>query len=208
MPQKETSAVATVTAARAPRPVTTREHLHGLDSHLLELHGDRSRLDDPADFGGIGWLDDTAVTVIATDKGHDLTERLQTHFGSPEPWGYRQALRLMKQAAKLLRPIDSLINTPGAVPGKEAEDNGTGAAIADLLDSCADLHTPILAILVGEGGTGGALALAFGDEVWMTDKSMYSILTPEGFAAILWKDSSRAQEAAEDLTLTPRDLLE
>ncbi len=205
--QKETSAYATVQAARAPRPYTTRELINGLVANFHELHGDRSSHDDPAVIGGIGWLDDQAVTVIATDKGNDLTERLQTHFGSPEPWGYRKALRLMKQAAKFHRPIVTLINTPGAYPGKEAEANGQGAAIADLLVTCADLPTPILAILVGEGGSGGALALAFGDEVWMTDKSMYSILSPEGFAAILWKDSSRAKEAAEVMQLTPRDLL-
>lgn len=207
MPKKETSAYATVQAARAPRPYTTRELINGLVTNFHELHGDRSSHDDPAVIGGIGWLDDQAVTVIATDKGNDLTERLQTHFGSPEPWGYRKALRLMKQAAKFHRPIVTLINTPGAYPGKEAEANGQGAAIADLLVTCADLPTPILAILVGEGGSGGALALAFGDEVWMTDKSMYSILSPEGFAAILWKDSSRAKEAAEVMQLTPRDLL-
>lgn len=207
MPKKETSAYATVQAARAPRPYTTRELINGLVTNFHELHGDRSSHDDPAVIGGIGWLDDQAATVIATDKGNDLTERLQTHFGSPEPWGYRKALRLMKQAAKFHRPIVTLINTPGAYPGKEAEANGQGAAIADLLVTCADLPTPILAVLVGEGGSGGALALAFGDEVWMTDKSMYSILSPEGFAAILWKDSSRAKEAAEVMQLTPRDLL-
>ena len=207
MTDKETLAYETVQAARAPRPYRTRELINGLVTNFHEFHGDRSSHDDPAVIGGIGWLDQQAVTVIATDKGQDLTERLQTHFGSPEPWGYRKALRLMKQAAKFHRPIVTLINTPGAYPGKEAEANGQGAAIADLLSTCADLPTPILAILIGEGGSGGALALAFGDEVWMTDKSMYSILSPEGFAAILWKDASRAKEAAAVMQLTPQDLL-
>ncbi|MHA3065025.1 carboxyl transferase domain-containing protein [Lacticaseibacillus saniviri] len=203
-----TRAYEVVQAAREERPYTTQELIDGLVTDFQSFHGDRNHSDDPAMIGGIGWLDDTPVTIIATDKGATLKTRLATHFGSPEPWGYRKAERLMKQAAKFNRPIITLINTPGAYPGQEAEANGQGEAIASLLLTASLLPVPIVSVLVGEGGSGGALALALGDQVWMTDKSMYAILSPEGFASILWKDSKRAQEAAEVMQLTPDALFE
>lgn len=174
---------------------------------FIRLHGDRLRGDDPAIIGGIGMLESMPVTVIATNKGQTLPERLATHGGSPEPWGYRQALRLMQQAEKFHRPVLTLIDTPGAYPGKDAEDNGQAAAIAELLQASATLATPMIAVITGEAGSGGALALACGDEVWMTSESMYAILSPEGFASILFKDVTRASEAAALMKLTPDELL-
>lgn len=197
----------TVQSARAPRPYTIRELIAGLVTDFTELHGDRVSGDDAAIIGGIGRLAGRPVTVIATDKGTTLSERLDTHFGSPEPWGYRKAERLMLQAAKFNRPVVTLINTPGAYPGQDAEEGGQGTAIAHLLMVAATLPVPILSVIIGEGGSGGALALALGDEVWMTDQSMYAILSPEGFATILWKDVSRAAEAAAVMGLTPDELL-
>lgn len=198
----------TVQAARAPRPYTVRELIEGLVTDFTELHGDRASGDDAAIIGGVGRLDDQPVTIIATEKGATLPERLATHFGSPEPWGYRKAERLMMQAAKFNRPIVTLINTPGAYPGQDAEEGGQGTAIAHLLMVAATLPVPILSIIIGEGGSGGALALALGDEVWTTNQSMYAILSPEGFATILWKDVSRAADAAEVMGLTPEALLD
>ncbi len=197
-----------VQAARAARPYTTRLLINGIVTDFQELHGDRVHGDDDAVIGGIGWLDQQPLTVIATTKGATPAEHLTTHGGSPEPWGYRKALRLMQQAAKFHRPILTLIDTPGAFPGKEAEDNGQGAAIADLLLASATLPVPMIAVLVGEGGSGGALALAGGDQVWMTDHSMYAILSPEGFATILYKDVTQAAVVAEQMGLTPEALLE
>ena len=197
-----------VQAARAVRPYTTRMLINGIVDDFQELHGDRRHGEDSAIIGGIGWLDQQPITVIATTKGETLADHLATHGGSPEPWGYRKALRLMQQAAKFHRPVVTLIDTPGAFPGKEAEDNGQGAAIADLLLASATLATPMIAVLVGEGGSGGALALASGDQVWMTDKSMYAILSPEGFATILYKDVTQASVVAEQMGLTPTALLE
>lgn len=196
-----------VQAARAPRPYTTKQLIAGIISDFQECHGDRVHGDDAAVIGGIGWLDQQPLTVIATTKGETPAEHLATHGGSPEPWGYRKALRLMQQAAKFHRPVLTLIDTPGAFPGKEAEDNGQGAAIADLLVASATLATPMIAVLVGEGGSGGALALACGDQVWMTDHSMYAILSPEGFATILYKDVTKAATVASQMGLTPEALL-
>ncbi|KGO31549.1 acetyl-CoA carboxylase [Oenococcus alcoholitolerans] len=147
------------------------------------------------------------VTLISTQKGHEVKDRLATHFGSPEPWGYRKAVRLMKQAELFHRPVINLINTPGAFPGADAEKGGQGEAIADSIAKMMDLKTPIISLIFGEGGSGGALALASSDQVWMTEKSEYSILSPEGFASILWKDSAKAPQAAEIMGLTPHDLL-
>lgn len=195
-----------VQAARAPRPYTTRTLINGIVRDFQECHGDRVHGDDPAVIGGVGWLDAQPLTVIATTKGETLAARLATHGGCPEPWGYRKALRLMRQAEKFRRPILTLIDTPGAFPGKEAEENGQGAAIADLLVASTTLATPMIAVLVGEGGSGGALAVACGDRVWMTDQSMYAILSPEGFATILYKDVTRAEAAAEVMALTPTEL--
>lgn len=195
-----------VKQARANRH-TAQQLINGICRDFMQLHGDRAHGDDPAIIGGIGWLETLPITVIATNKGQTLPERLATHGGSPEPWGYRQALRLMKQAEKFHRPILTLIDTPGAYPGKDAEDNGQAAAIAELLVTAATLQTPMIAVIVGEGGSGGALALACGDEVWMTAESMYAILSPEGFASILFKDVTKADQAAALMKLTPQELL-
>jgi acetyl-CoA carboxylase carboxyl transferase subunit alpha len=202
-----TDAYANVLAARAPRSYTTRELINELVDGFVQQHGDRHSGDDAAIIGGIGMLAGRAVTVIATNKGADLQERVATHFGGPEPWGYRFAERLMHQAAKFKRPVLTLIDTPGAYPGMDAEAGGQGEAIAHLLLTAARLPVPTLAVITGEGGSGGALALALTDRVWMTNKSIYSILSPEGFATILWKDVTRAQEAAAVMGLTPDELL-
>ncbi|MCM0582376.1 acetyl-CoA carboxylase carboxyl transferase subunit alpha [Weissella diestrammenae] len=183
------------------------ELIQGIFDEFVELHGDRLAGDDPAIIGGIGRLQGQAVTVIAIDKGLDINDKINKRNGSPEPWGYRKALRLMKQAEKFHRPIITLINTPGAFPGKTAEDQGQGAAIAQSILASMSLSVPMIAIIYGEGGSGGALALATTDRLWMFENATYSILSPEGFAAILWKDAKRADEAAEMMGLTANTLL-
>lgn len=201
------NAAAVVAAARSDQKITTKELIQHLFPNFIELHGDRLGTDDPAIVGGLAQFNGQAVTVIATDRGKTVEERMATHFGCPTPGGYRKALRLAKQAAKFHRPVVFLVNTPGAYPGRSAEENGQGAAIASNLLQLGQLATPIITIIFGEGGSGGALALACGDSVWMLENSTYSILSPEGFASILWKDSSRAGEAAAMMQLTPADLL-
>jgi acetyl-CoA carboxylase carboxyl transferase alpha subunit len=197
-----------VAAARDPQKVTGLEIIHSLIDNFMELHGDREHGDDPAIIGGIGLFHGQPVTVITTDKGTGAEERAAKHFGCPTPSGYRKALRLMKAAAKFRRPVITFVNTPGAYPGQSAEENGQGDAIAQNLLEISRLKTPVLTVILGEGGSGGALALACGDAVWMLENSTYSILSPEGFAAILWKDQRRSNEAAELMRLTPPDLLD
>lgn len=175
---------------------------------FIELHGDRRFADDPAVIGGIATLGGRAVTVIAIEKGSDTKDKVYRNFGSPNPEGYRKALRLMKQAEKFQRPVICFVDTPGAFCGIEAEERGQGEAIARNLWELAGLKTPVLSIVTGEGGSGGALALAAGDQVWMLENSIYSILSPEGFASILWKDSTKAKEAAAVMKLTASDLYE
>lgn len=175
---------------------------------FIELHGDRRFADDPAVIGGIATLGGRAVTVIAIEKGADTKDKVYRNFGSPNPEGYRKALRLMKQAEKFHRPVICFVDTPGAFCGIEAEERGQGEAIARNLWELAGLKTPVLSIVTGEGGSGGALALAAGDQVWMLENSIYSILSPEGFASILWKDSTKAKEAAAVMKLTASDLYE
>ena len=175
---------------------------------FIELHGDRRFADDPAVIGGIATLGGRAVTVIAIEKGADTKDKVYRNFGSPNPEGYRKALRLMKQAEKFQRPVICFVDTPGAFCGIEAEERGQGEAIARNLWELAGLKTPVLSIVTGEGGSGGALALAAGDQVWMLENSIYSILSPEGFASILWKDSTKAKEAAAVMKLTASDLYE
>ncbi len=172
----------------------------------MEAHGDRSFRDDPAIIGGIGFLDGQPVTVIADHKGKDIKECQMRNYGMPMPEGYRKALRLMKQAEKFHRPIISFVNTSGAFPGIEAEERGQGEAIAHNLKEMAALKVPVLCIFIGEGGSGGALATGLGNEVWMLENATYSILSPEGFASILWKDSGRAKEASEVMRITAQDL--
>ncbi|MGX6970276.1 acetyl-CoA carboxylase carboxyl transferase subunit alpha [Vagococcus bubulae] len=195
-----------VQLARDSKRLTTRELIDGLVDGFIECHGDRYYGDDKAIVGGIGFIEKIPVTVIGIQKGQTLEENVQTKFGSPTPEGYRKALRLMKQAEKFKRPIMTLVNTPGAFCGIEAEERGEGEAIAKNLYEMSQLQVPILSILTGEGGSGGALALAVANDVWMLENSIYSILSPEGFASILWKDSSRASEAAEIMKLTAPDL--
>lgn len=204
--KRELTAAQTVKAAREDR-YTARQLIDGIVTDFFELHGDRQSYDDPAIIGGIGMLNETPVTIIAIDKGLEFADKVQKHNGSPLPSGYRKAQRLMAQAAKFNRPVITLINTPGAYPGKEAEEMGQGQAIAESILQSMQLPVPIIAIVYGEGGSGGALALASANEVWMFEHATYSVLSPEGFAAILWKDASRSDEAAELLGLTPKDLL-
>lgn len=175
---------------------------------FTEIHGDRTINDDRAVVGGIGHIDGQPVTVISQVKGASSAECMERNFGMPLPDGYRKALRLMKQAEKFNRPIITFVNTPGAFCGLEAEERGMGEAIARNLYEMSSLKVPVLAILIGEGGSGGALALAVGNQVWMLENATYSILSPEGYASILWKDSSRAEEAAEVMKITAQDLKE
>ena len=197
-----------VREAREQTRLTALDFATGIFDDFVELHGDRSFRDDGAVIGGIGWLGDQAVTVVGIQKGKSLQDNLNRNFGQPHPEGYRKALRLMKQAEKFGRPIVTFINTAGAYPGVGAEERGQGEAIARNLFEMSDLQVPIIAIIIGEGGSGGALALAVADRVWMLENSIYAVLSPEGFASILWKDGTRAMEAAELMKITSHELLE
>jgi len=194
------------TARKLSRP-TGQQLIAALFTDFIELHGDRSYKDDRAIVGGIAMLGGLPVTVISIQRGQTLEENLLRSFGSPHPEGYRKALRLMKQAEKFGRPVITLINTAGAYCGVGAEERGQGEAIARNLFEMAGLTVPVIAVLCGEGGSGGALALAVADSVWILANAIYSILSPEGFASILWKDSTRADEAARIMKLTAPDLL-
>lgn len=195
-----------VKAARKVERPSAIDYMDYIFDIFLEAHGDRTFRDDPAIVGGIAFLDGQPVTVIADHKGKDIKECQERNFGMPMPEGYRKALRLMKQAEKFNRPIISFVNTSGAFCGIEAEERGQGEAIARNLREMASLKVPVLCIFIGEGGSGGALATAVGNEVWMLENATYSILSPEGFASILWKDSSRAKEASEVMRITAQDL--
>ena len=197
-----------VREAREQTRLTALDFAAGIFDDFIELRGDRSFRDDGAIIGGIGWLRDQAVTVVGIQKGKSLQDNLNRNFGQPHPEGYRKALRLMKQAEKFGRPIVTFINTAGAYPGVGAEERGQGEAIARNLMEMSDLKVPIIAIIIGEGGSGGALALAVADRVWMLENSIYAVLSPEGFASILWKDGTRAMEAAELMKITSHELLE
>ena len=201
------SAIDKVNAARANNRPTSIDYINKIfGDSFIELHGDRKFGDDKAIVGGIAKLNDMPVTVIGIEKGRNLKERMERNFGSAHPEGYRKALRLMKQAEKFRRPVICFVDTSGAYCGIGAEERGQGQAIAENLMEMMTLKTPILTILIGEGGSGGALALAVADEVWMLENSVYSVLSPEGFASILWKDSSRSAEAAKMMKLTAADL--
>lgn len=192
-------------ARNADRP-TALDYIAILFSRYMSLHGDRLEGDDPAIVGGLARIFDTNVTVIGQQKGRNTKENIRRNFGMPSPSGYRKALRLMKQAEKFHRPIICFVDTPGAFCGIEAEEKGEGEAIARNLFEMSSLKVPILSIVIGEGGSGGALALAVANEVWMLENSMYSILSPEGFSSILWKDKKRAPEAADIMKCTAADL--
>ena len=193
--------------ARDQGRLTALDFAKEIFDDFIELHGDRNFRDDGAVIGGIGRLNGQAVTVVGIQKGKNLQDNLNRNFGQPHPEGYRKALRLMKQAEKFGRPVVTFINTAGAYPGVGAEERGQGEAIARNLMEMSDLKVPIIASIIGEGGSGGALALAVADKVWMLENTIYSILSPEGFATILWKDGSRSEEAAELMKITSGELL-
>ena len=197
-----------VTAARQMRRLASVDYIDTIFDEFMEMHGDRYFRDDPAIVGGFAYLDGQPVTVIGVHKGKDLKDCAYRNYGMPSPEGYRKAIRLMKQAEKFNRPIITFVNTSGAYPGKEAEENGQGEAISRNLYEMSGIKVPILCLMIGEGGSGGALALAVGNEVWMMENATYSILSPEGFASILWKDGKRAKEAAEVMKITAQDLKE
>lgn len=190
---------------RKDRPVGS-DYIDELFTDFVEFHGDRYFADDKAIIGGVAKFHGMPVTVIAQAKGRNTKENIERNFGMPEPEGYRKALRLMKQAEKFARPVICLVDTPGAFCGLEAEERGQGEAIARNIYEMSGLKVPVVSIIIGEGGSGGALAMATADEVWMLENSIYSILSPEGFASILWKDSSKAKEAAEVMKLTAENL--
>jgi len=204
-PQEKT-AYDFVLAARSKDRMTGTDYINGLFAGFIELHGDRRFADDPAVIGGVAYLGDLPVTVLATEKGRDTKSRVKRNFGTPNPEGYRKALRLMKQAEKFKRPVICLVDTSGAFCGIGAEERGQGQAIAQNLSEMIALKTPILSILIGEGGSGGALALAVADEVWMLENAVYSVISPEGCANILWRDPEKASEAAASLKLTAENV--
>lgn len=196
-----------VQKARETGRLSTVEVINTLCSSFVELHGDRRMKDDQAIIGGVGLIDDEkAITVVGIQKGRNTAENIRRNFGSSGPAGYRKAERLMKQAEKFNRPVLTLINTAGANATPESERHGIGEAIASILKTMSELTVPTLAIILGEGGSGGAIALALADQVWMLENSIYSILSPEGFASILWKDSTLASEAASIMRLTAKEL--
>ena len=197
-----------VQVARHPRRPYILDYIAGLFTDFIELKGDRLFRDDPAIVGGWARLEGRPVMVIGHQKGRDTKENLRRNFGMPHPEGYRKALRLMEMAARFSAPIITLIDTPGAYPGLGAEERGQAAAIARNLEVMAGLETPILAAVVGEGGSGGALALGLADRVIILSNAVYSVISPEGCAAILWNDASQKERAAEALKLTAPDLLE
>ena len=196
-----------VRIARGAKRPTGMDYLQNVFHGFFELHGDRRYADDPAIVGGLAYLGATPVTVIAIEKGHTAKERVQRGFGAPQPEGYRKALRLMRQAEKFHHPDVCFVDTSGAGCNVGAEERGQGEAIAECLTTMSALQTPVLSILIGEGGSGGALALAAGDRVWMLENAVYSVISPEGCATILWKDAAKAEQAAEELKLTADDAL-
>lgn len=200
------SAYEKVLLARAKDRPTGLSYIENIFEDFIELHGDRRFADDPAIVGGIATLKGQPVTVIAIDKGKDMRERVKRNFGSPNPEGYRKALRLMRQAEKFHRPVVCFVDTAGAFCGMGAEERGQGQAIAENLLEMSGLKTPIVSILVGEGGSGGALALAVADQVWILENAVYSVISPEGCASILWKDSKKVKDAADCLRLTAQDM--
>ena len=197
-----------VQIARLPERPTTLDYIPYIFDSFIELHGDRSFRDDPAMIGGIGYLDGKSVTVIGQQRGKDTKDNIYRNFGMAHPEGYRKALRLMKQAEKFNRPVFTFIDTKGAYPGKAAEERGQSESIAKNLMEMASLTVPVIAIVIGEGGSGGALGIGISNRVLMLENSTYSVISPEGAAALLWKDSNLAQIAAETMKITALDLLD
>ena len=197
-----------VQIARLPERPTTLDYISYIFDSFIELHGDRTYRDDPAMIGGIGYLDGKPVTVIGQQRGKDTKDNIYRNFGMAHPEGYRKALRLMKQAEKFNRPVFTFIDTKGAYPGKAAEERGQSESIAKNLMEMASLTVPVIAIVIGEGGSGGALGIGISNRVLMLENSTYSVISPEGAAALLWKDSNLAQIAAETMKITAHDLLD
>jgi len=200
-------AIENVYAARAKGRSTGIDFIRNVFSDFIELHGDRRFGDDKAVIGGLARFGKMTVTVIAIEKGQDTKSRIERNFGSAHPEGYRKALRLMRQAEKFRRPVVCFVDTSGAYCGIGAEERGQGQAIAENLMEMMELKTPVISVLIGEGGSGGALALAVANEVWMLEKAVYSVISPEGCASILYKDPQMAEKAAENLKLTAKDML-
>lgn len=201
------TAIERVKLARSNNRPTGKDYIDNIFEDFFELHGDRRFADDPAIVGGIATLCDRAVTIVAIEKGHNARERMARNFGAPNPEGYRKAQRLMAQAEKFNRPVICFVDTSGAYCGIDAEERGQAEAIAESISDMMTLRVPAVSILIGEGGSGGAIALAVANEVWMLENSIYSVISPEGCASILWKDSARAADAAESLRLTAEDAL-
>lgn len=195
------------TARKNGRP-TGADYVEALFRDRVDLHGDRRYGDDSAIVAGIGYLDNVPVTYIAIDKGSDLDTRMKNNFGCPKPDGYRKALRLMKQAEKFSRPVICIVDTQGAFCGAEGEERGQGQAIAENIMEMMGLKTPVISIVIGEGGSGGALALCAADKVYMLENAVYSVISPEGCASILWKDAGKVEEAAQCLHMTAQDMVE
>ena len=206
MAEKTTNAFERVKIARHPERPYSMDLFETLFKDFVEIHGDRRYSDDAALVCGFARLEGREVAVIGQQKGRDTNQRRVRNFGMPKPEGYRKALRLMKLAEKFGRPIITFIDTPGAYPGIDAEERGQAEAIAFNLREMANLDVPIICVVLGEGGSGGALAIAIGDRVLMMENSVYSVISPEGCAAILWKDASQAERAAKNLKLTAKDL--
>ena len=196
-----------VQAARAKGRQTTLDFIHSLFTDFVEMHGDRRFGDDHAIVTGIALMGDMPVSIVGIEKGHDTSERVRRNFGSAHPEGYRKAIRQFRQAEKFRRPVICFVDTSGAYCGIGAEERGQGQAIAESMATLAALRTPVISIVIGEGGSGGALALSVADRILMLSSSAYSVVSPEACASILWKDTERADEAAEALKLTAPDLL-
>ena len=197
-----------VRIARGAKRPTGMDYLQNVFHGFFELHGDRRYADDPAIVGGLAYLGATPVTVIAIEKGHTAKERIQRGFGAPQPEGYRKALRLMREAEKFHRPVVCFVDTSGAGCNVGAEERGQGEAIAENILEMMGLRTPVISVVIGEGGSGGALALAAADRVYMLENAVYSVISPEGCASILWKDSGRVADAAQCLHITAADMVD
>lgn len=195
-----------VTLARNSQRPKAKDYIKNIVDDFIEFHGDRFFGDDKSIIGGIGRINGTAVTIIGQEKGSSTKEKMERNFGMTNPEGYRKALRLMKQAEKFHRPVITFVDTPGAYPGIGAEERGQGEAIARNLMEMSRLKTPIISIVIGEGSSGGALAICVGDKIAMLENSVYSVLSPEGFASILYKDATKNKEAAEKMKITAKDL--
>ena len=206
--KKEISAWEKVEIARNPKRKTSLEYIEKIFDEFIELHGDRNFKDDKAIICGLAKIDNTTFTIIAEQKGRTTKENIERNFGMPNPESYRKAIRFMKQAEKFKRPVITFIDTKGAYPGIEAEERGQGEAIAKSMFEMARLKVPVISIVIGEGSSGGALAIGVANKVFMLENAIYSILSPEGYSSILWKDPSRYKEAAEKMKLTAKDLYE